>query len=176
MVLFWWRKNIILYLAKAYSLFVLCEYGRKMHMLCQGESSPTAAKEKRYSVMWILLCKNTIMSDYSTFGCLIPNMRPQSDKSSEISQPTSSYRASWCIRFVDGCTIMRVTSTLPFPLCRSLAQCDGVKGTLLSHLFVDSERIPITPLPCMITSPFFPSTNYLYFNPTISANHETKYQ
>lgn len=36
----------ILYLAKACSLSVPCEYGRKTHMLCQEESCPTAANKK----------------------------------------------------------------------------------------------------------------------------------
>lgn len=84
-----------------------------------------------------------------TFGCLMPKMKPHSDKSSEISQPTSSYCASWWMRFVDGWTMMRATPVLSLPLS-SRAQCAGVSGALLSHLFVDSERIPTTPFPSMV--------------------------
>lgn len=86
---------------------------------------------------------------FSTFGCLTPRIRPHSDKSSDISHPTSSYCETWWMRFVDGCTTMRATPVLSLPLCRSRAQCDGVRGALLSHLSQDSARIPITPFPSM---------------------------
>jgi len=120
---------------------------RKNHIqLHQNQTNPIKLPN-------IVTLQNQRTYDLITLGCLIPTMRPHSDKSSDISQPTSSYIASRWIRFVDGCTIIRATPVLSFPLCKSRAQWEGVRGALLSHLFPDSESIPTTPLPRMVYVP-----------------------
>uniref|UniRef100_A0A2P2NQR4 Uncharacterized protein n=1 Tax=Rhizophora mucronata TaxID=61149 RepID=A0A2P2NQR4_RHIMU len=52
---------------------------------------------------------------------------------------------------------MRDTPALSLPLCRSRAQCDGVRGALLSHLLTVSARIPTTPFPSIVIVCAFPS-------------------
>jgi hypothetical protein len=87
-----------------------------------------------------------------TFGCLMPMIRPHSDRSSEISQPASSYWASWWILFGLGCTIIRFTRVLFLPPpSRRRAQWEGVNGALLSHILHVSARIPTTPLPSKVS-------------------------
>jgi hypothetical protein len=86
-----------------------------------------------------------------TFGCLMPIIRPHSDRSSEISHPASSYWASWWILFVLGCTIIRFTRVLFPPPSRRRAQWEGVNGALLSHILQVSARIPTTPLPSKVS-------------------------
>jgi hypothetical protein len=89
---------------------------------------------------------------YTTFGCLMPMIRPHSDRSSEISHPASSYWPSWWILFVLGCTMIRFTPLvlLPPPSTRR-AQWEGVNGALLSHILTVSARIPTTPLPSKLS-------------------------
>lgn len=86
----------------------------------------------------------------------MPKIRPHSDKSSDTTQPASSYCESLKIRFVDGCTIIRSTPDLCLPAIRRRAQCDGVRGALLSHLFEVSARMPTTPLPIIVFDAYFP--------------------
>lgn len=142
-------KNTEPYQEVACFLSVPCECVRKTRMSCPEVSCPTAPNtwNTSYTNFQHFGWKATLI--VITFGCLMPKMKPHSDKSSEISQPTSSYCASWWMRLVDGCRMMRETPVLALPLS-SRAQCAGVTGALLSHLFVDSERIPTTPFPSMI--------------------------
>jgi hypothetical protein len=83
------------YPTKACFLSEPCEYERRRHKLYQEESYPAAPKpNKSIKLPNIVTLQNQRTYDLITLGCLIPTMRPHSDKSSDISQPTSSYIAS----------------------------------------------------------------------------------
>ena len=152
---------LIPYLTVAYSLFGPCECVKRKRTLYLEESSATAQVKTPPSVSepwwyWYRALSNRVSSlmRNMTFGCLMPIIRPHSDRSSEISHPTSSYWASWCILFVLGCTIIRFTWA-PFfpPPSRRRAQWEGVNGALLSHMLQVSARIPTTPLPSKVSLP-----------------------
>ena len=154
-----YKHMLIPYLTVAYSLSGPCGCVKRTRTLYLEESSPTVqdiSKHQTYDTGTDYRALSNRASACRlmrnmTFGCLMPIIRPHSDRSSEILHPASSYWASWWILFVLGCTIIRFTRVLFPPPSRRRAQWEGVNGALLSHILQVSARIPTTPLPSKVS-------------------------